>query len=145
MIRNGLLGLALAVALTAATHAQAAGNAGLVKRGDYPVTTIMTCGHCRTPHGPKGPIMAKTFSGGLSWDEPPFKVTASNITPDKETGLGNWTDAEIKRAITKGVDDEGKHLKPPMGFAMYDNMYDKMTSSDIDDIIARLRTLPAKE
>ncbi len=89
MIRNGILGLALAAALIGTTHAQAAGNAALVKRGDYLVNTIMTCGNCHTPKGPKGDIPGKHFSGGLSWDEPPFKVTAPNITQDKDTGIGN--------------------------------------------------------
>ena len=58
----------------------------------------MTCGNCHTPKGPPQAIAGKDFSGGLSCDEPPFKVTAPNITPDKETGIGNWTDAQIKTA-----------------------------------------------
>ena len=78
MIRTGLMALALGVALATA-RAQA--QSDLVKRGDYLVNTIMTCGNCHTPKGPKGDIPGKDFSGGLSWDEPPFKVTAPNITP----------------------------------------------------------------
>ncbi len=66
----------------------------LVKRGDYLVNGLLTCGNCHTPKGPTGDIMEKAFSGGLSCDEPPFKVTAPNITPDKETGIGNCTDAQ---------------------------------------------------
>ena len=63
----------------------------LVKRGGYLVNTIMTCGNCHTPKGPPATSLDKAFSGGLSFDEPPFKVTAPNITPDKETGIGKWT------------------------------------------------------
>src|SRR5208283_5351920 len=62
-----------------------------VERGSYLVNTIMTCGNCHTPKGPNGDIADKAFSGGLSWDEPPFKVTAANITPDNDTGIGTWS------------------------------------------------------
>ena len=93
----GFLFSLAAIALAATTTAaQAQDKAALAARGGYLVNTIMTCGNCHTPHGPAGEDMSKAFSGGLSWDEPPFKVTAPNITPDKETGIGNWSDADIK-------------------------------------------------
>ena len=64
-----------------------------------------------------------------------------NITESKTKGIGAWTDAQIKTAITTGVDKDGAHLKPPMGFGYYAHM----TDGDIHDIIAYLRTVPAKE
>ncbi len=71
-----------------------------VERGNYLVNTIMTCQNCHTPKGERGaPIFERDLSSGLSWDEPPFKVTASNITQDKETGIGSWTDEQIKTAL----------------------------------------------
>ena len=81
--------------------------------------------------------MEKAFSGGLSWDEPPFKVTAPNITPDKETGIGKWSDAEIKKVLRTGVRPNGVHIAMimPTGF------YDIMTDSDLDAVVAYLRTL----
>jgi mono/diheme cytochrome c family protein len=79
----------------------------LVERGGYLVNTIMTCQNCHTPKGPTGDIADKAFSGGLSWDEPPFKVTAPNITQDPETGIGNWSDAEIKTLLRTGVRPNG--------------------------------------
>ena len=63
-----------------------------------------------------------------------------NITSSKTKGLGDWTDAEIKRAITQGIKD-GSQLKPPMGY----QYYAKMTDADLDAIVACLRTVPAKE
>jgi hypothetical protein len=45
-----------------------------------------------------------------------------NITSSKTKGVGAWSDAEIKRAITQGIDRDGNHLKPPMGFSYYANM-----------------------
>ena len=112
-----------------------------VERGSYLVNTILTCGNCHSPKGPPQAIAGKDFSGGLRFDEPPFDVTASNITPDKETGIGAWSDAEIRRAITQGIDKDGNKLKPPMGFGYYAHM----TDADLDAVIAWVRLLPAKE
>jgi hypothetical protein len=64
-----------------------------------------------------------------------------NITSHKEKGIGAWTDAEIKGAITRGERKDGTKLKPPMGFALYATM----THGDLNDLIAYLRTVPAKE
>ncbi len=75
-----------------------------VARGNYLVNTVLTCGNCHTPKGPTGDIMDKAFSGGLSWDEPPFKVTAANITQDKQTGIGNYTDAQLKTLLRKAAE-----------------------------------------
>ena len=77
MIRFVTICLALGAALIGTANAQSP----LVKRGDYLVNGILTCGNCHTPKGPTGDIMEKAFSGGLRLDEPPFKVTAPNITP----------------------------------------------------------------
>ena len=88
-----ILGLAAAVAMTSAASAESAA----VKRGSYLVNTIMTCGNCHTPKGPTGDIKEKAFSGFLEFDEPPFKVTAPNITPDKETGIGKYSAAQLKK------------------------------------------------
>ncbi len=64
-----------------------------------------------------------------------------NITQSKSKGIGAWSEAEIKRAITQGIDKDGSHLKPPMGFGYYAHM----TDDDLNDIVAYLRTVPAKE
>lgn len=137
MIRNGLFGLALTAALIGTTNAQAAGKADLVKRGDYLVNTIMTCGNCHSPKGPKGDIPGKHFSGGLTWDEPPFKVTAPNITQDKETGIGNWSDAQIKTLLRTGKRPDGTQIAEVMPTAFYGII----TERDMDAIVAYLRTL----
>src|SRR5690349_22964951 len=99
MVRTAVLALTVGAALVGSANAQS----DLVKRGDYLVNGILTCGNCHSPKGPPAAIAGKDFSGGLSWDEPPFKVTAPNITPDKETGIGSWTDAQIKTMQSKGV------------------------------------------
>jgi mono/diheme cytochrome c family protein len=128
------------IALLMLAGAAGAANAqsDLVKRGDYLVNGILTCGNCHTPKGPTGAdIMDKAFSGGLSWDEPPFKATAPNITPDKETGIGSWSDADIKKLLRTGVRPNGVHIAMvmPTGF------YHIMTERDLDAVVAYLRTL----
>ena len=69
------------------------------------------------------------------------KSVARNITSHKEKGLGAWSDAEIKAAITQGIHRDGSKLKPPMGYPFYA----RMTPQDIDAIIAWLRTVPPVE
>ena len=133
MIRTGLLALVFGAALIGTANAQS----DLVKRGDYLVNGLLTCGNCHTPKGPTGDIMEKAFSGGLSWDEAPFKVTASNITQDKETGIGSWTDAQIKTALRKGVRPNGT----PLAMIMPSDFYEIMTERDLNAVVAYLRTL----
>ncbi len=133
MVRVVTICFALSVALIGAANAQSP----LVKRGDYLVNGILTCGNCHTPKGPTGDIMEKAFSGGLSWDEPPFKVTAPNITQDKETGIGSWTDSQIKTAMRKGVRPNGT----PLAMIMPSDFYEIMTERDLDAVVAYLRTL----
>ena len=136
MIRTTFAGVAVAAALVSAAQAQQS-NSDLVKRGDYLVNTIMTCGNCHSPKGPQGDIPGKEFSGGLSWDEPPFKVTAPNITQDKETGIGAWSDADIKMALRTGVRPNGVQL----AMIMPTDFYEIITDRDMDAIVAYLRTL----
>jgi mono/diheme cytochrome c family protein len=126
------------LAVLAATLATANAQSALVKRGDYLVNGILTCGNCHSPKGPTGAdIPGKLFSGGLSWDEPPFKVTAPNITQDKETGIGGWTDAQIKTVLRTGIMPNGAHVAMvmPTGF------YHIMTERDLNAVVAYLRTL----
>ncbi|HMK80415.1 MAG TPA: c-type cytochrome [Xanthobacteraceae bacterium] len=139
MVVRGLLAAA-ALAAAGAACAQAQPS---VERGKYLVTTIMTCQNCHTPKGERGaPIFERDLSSGLSWDEPPFKVTASNVTQDKETGIGSWTDAEIKTALRKGDRPNGVH----MAAVMPSEFYEIITENDLNSIVAYLRTVrPVKQ
>ena len=132
MIRSGLLGIAAVLAVVAGADAQSP-----AERGGYLVNTIMTCNNCHTPMGPNGPQFDKALSGGLRFNEPPFDVTASNITGDPETGIGRWSDAEIKKSLQDGVRPNGVHLAEvmPTGF------YKILTPGDLDGIVAYLRSL----
>lgn len=125
------------VALLAAGSATTAVAQTPVERGGYLVNTVMTCNNCHTPMGPNGPQFDKALSGGLRFNEPPFDVTGSNLTPDPETGLGKWSDADIKKALLEGVRPSGHHLAEvmPTGF------YKILTPGDLDGIVAYLRSL----
>jgi hypothetical protein len=98
MIRPTVL-VATLVACGSSANAQAA-----LERGKYLVNTIMACGNCHTPKDSNGtPILERELSGGLTFTIPPFNGAAANITPDRETGIGDWSDDDIKRAITHGA------------------------------------------
>src|SRR5262249_4565761 len=112
-----------------------------VKHGFY-LATIGHCMECHTPMGPRGREFAtKLGTGGFEFPGPWGKSVSRNITSSKTSGIGGWTDAEIKTAITQGKRKDGTPLKPPMGF----DYYAKMTDKDLNDIIAYLRTVPAKD
>src|SRR5215470_3306106 len=117
MHRVGFFGVS---ALVAALQASSALAQTPVERGGYLVNTVMTCQNCHTPMGPNGPQFDKALSGGLTFDEPPFKVTASNITPDPETGIGKWTDAQIKTLMRKGTRPDGVKVAPIMPTGYYE-------------------------
>jgi mono/diheme cytochrome c family protein len=135
MDRGAVFGFAALLATLPATAALAQTP---VERGRYLVDTVMTCHNCHTPMGPNGPQFDKALSGGLRFNDPPWDVTGSNITPDPETGIGKWSDADIKKALLEGVRPNGGHLAEvmPSGF------YKILTPGDLDGIVAYLRSLP---
>ena len=73
--------------------------------------------------------------GGRDFPGPWGTSTSRNITSSKTKGIGDWSDADIKRAITQGVRKDGSRLEPPMGYPYYA----KMTDGDLDAMVAYLR------
>jgi mono/diheme cytochrome c family protein len=115
-----------------------ADGADQLTHGKYLVETIAGCGNCHTPHLPDGsldPNMA--FAGAFVIEEPVFRAYAKNITPDMETGIGSWTDAQIIDAIRNARRPDGTFLGPPMSFGWYKRMSD----TDVKAIVAYLRTV----
>jgi hypothetical protein len=78
----------------------------------------------------------KSGAGGFVFNGPWGASVARNLTPH-ESGLKNWTDMEIARAIREGVSRDGSKLKPPMAFAFYRNIGDE----DMKALIAFLRSM----
>lgn len=112
----------------------------LLERGKYLVEGIVACGNCHVQRGERGePLFAKGLSGGMVFDEPPFKAIASNITPDAETGIGKWTDAQLALAIREGVRPDKSIIGPPMPV----EFYRKMSDSDLAAVVAYLQAQPA--
>ncbi len=108
-----------------------------VERGRYLVESIAGCGNCHSLQDANGPVPGRELAGGPPMKEPVFEVYPSNITPDPETGIGAWTDAEIVRAIREGVDREGRVMGPPMPFWLYRGIAD----DDVNAMVAYLRTV----
>jgi len=109
----------------------------LLERGAYLVNGIAGCGNCHTPRG--GPMKGVELAGGFSFggDKAPFKSYAANITPDRETGIGKWTDAQLVTAIREGKRPDGSVIGPPMAIDFYKYMSDR----DAKAIVAYLRSV----
>jgi len=110
-------------------------NNATVDRGEYLVRNVAVCGGCHSAD-PQNPDAA--LSGGREFRNWRIGVArASNLTSDRDTGLGAWSDAEIVRAIRNGVDREGHLLIPVMPFEWLDNLSD-------DDAFAIARYLKSQ-
>jgi mono/diheme cytochrome c family protein len=136
--------LTLVVGAMATAGARPAAAETPLERGRYLVTTILACGNCHTPKDRDGrAIPGKELAGaGLSFDIPPFAGVAANLTPDVETGLGAWSDAEIKRAITHAERPaRGPLAGQPLGQPMAANFFKAILPADLDAIVAYLRAL----
>ena len=114
-----------------------------VERGAYLVNTILACGNCHAARDANGQIIAdKGLAGGRVFATPAFSVATSNITPDVETGIGSWTDAEIKRALVEGIRPDHHRLPGvPLAAIMPANFYKALLPEDLDAIIAYLRSV----
>ncbi|MGZ5214915.1 MAG: c-type cytochrome [Caldimonas sp.] len=115
-----------------------------LERGRYLVTTIMACGNCHTPKDAQGRAVPgkELAGGGVRFDLPPYAGAAANITPDKETGIGAWNDAEIKRALTHGErPDHGPLAGQPLAVPMAANFFKAILPGDLDAIVAYLRSV----
>jgi mono/diheme cytochrome c family protein len=106
-------------------------TAGEIARGKYVFGATGGCG-CHTE--PKGPVNA----GGRRHDGPFGTIYSTNITPDRETGIGDWTDAQVVAAIRLGRRPNGERLLPVHPFPLFNGM----AEDDLRVLVAYLRTLP---
>src|SRR6516162_3250238 len=121
---------ALAAMLLATASAKAETT---VERGRSLATTIGGCGNCHTPrHGGtlEGKVVPGTqLSGGAELDEDIGHLSMPKITPDTDTGIGEWTNAQIVTALRDGKRPDGKILGPPMPIPVYRNLSDNDASA----------------
>ncbi|WP_207484752.1 c-type cytochrome [Arenibaculum pallidiluteum] len=112
-----------------------------VKRGEY-LSRIMDCTGCHTPGGLTGKPEADRYLSGseLGLAIPDLGVFyPPNLTPDDETGLGTWSEADIVRALRTGTRPNGRILAPVMPWVSYASL----TDGDAAAIAAYLKSLPA--
>jgi hypothetical protein len=107
------------------------------------VNGILACGNCHSPKDAAGrEIKDRTLSGGAFFTTPAFDAAASNITPDRETGVGNWTDAELKRAMIVGVrPNHGRLAGSHLAAVMPVSFYKALLPRDLDAVVAYLRSV----
>src|ERR1700677_4849221 len=84
----------------------------LIARGAY----LVRAGDCRACHNIPG---GKPFAGGFAFRLPFGTIYSTNITPDKETGIGTWSDDDFVRALHQGIAKDGTHLYPAFPYASY--------------------------
>ena len=114
-----------------AVRAQGA-DADLVKRGEY----LVTAGDCAACHTVPG---GKPFAGGHALNTPIGVIMTPNLTKDKETGLGNWTEEDFWKAMHEGISKEDGYLYPAFPFAWYT----KISRDDVKAIWAYLQSQEA--
>lgn len=103
-----------------------------LERGEY----LARAGDCVACHTAEG---GKPYAGGMALDTPFGKIMVSNITPDKETGIGGWTDKQFIDAVRNGKGIHGENLYPAMPY----NVYSKVSDTDLKEMKAYLNTIPA--
>ncbi|MFZ5472218.1 MAG: c-type cytochrome [Myxococcota bacterium] len=129
-----------------ATNVPPPDKSNQVKYGEY----VMRLGHCWECHAATSDGMPRQeddplwMAGGRVEELPGLgKVPIRNLTPDKETGLGNYTAEQIKQAMRTGTRLDGKKMAPPM--SLYISHWSTMTDEDLDALVSYLQSLkPAK-
>ena len=111
----------------------------LVKYGEYLAGPVAHCVECHTPFLPEGrPDLTRVGAGGLPFHGPWGVSYAANLTPDPDTGLGNWKDGEIIASLY-GARRGGGRVLPPMPTHHYAQ---GLAEGDLRAILAYLRALP---
>jgi mono/diheme cytochrome c family protein len=120
----------LATCLSLSLSGPARADEAAVARGRY-LAILGDCAGCHTlPHG-------AAFTGGLSFNTPFGTIYSTNITPDRDTGIGGWSEADFSRALHDGVAPGGKHLYPALPYVYFT----RITPQETSDLFAYLKTL----
>lgn len=108
-------------------------NPDLVRRGEY----VAKAGDCLACH--TAPESNQTYAGGLPFASPLGTMYTPNITGDKETGIGKWTEAQFAKAMREGVSPDGSFYYPAFPYLYFNNM----TDADLKALFAYLKAVPA--
>ena len=142
--RSLLVGLAMSVVTAGIFVGSVSGDAPGAPAGKRPFDAALIArgaqlsaiGNCATCHTRRG---GKSFAGGLPLKTPFGVIYSTNITPDLETGIGAWTDADFLRAMHDGVDRAGRNLYPAFPF----DHFTRVTDEDVGAIYAYIMTRDA--
>jgi len=112
-------------------------------RGQYLVNGVVGCLECHSEHdwkAPGAPVVAGKAGAGQIFplEGLPGRIVAPNITPDRETGTGRWTDDQLARVIREGISHDGRALFPLMPYQRFRTMSDE----DLASVVVYIRTLP---
>ncbi len=115
-----------------------------VERGKYIFNSAAACVDCHSEHDKTTsdhPVRADMRGAGeiMPFADLPGRIVAPNITPDPQTGAGNWSDDQIARAIREGVGNDGRALFPMMPY----QHYRKMSDEDVASVVVYMRSMPA--
>jgi mono/diheme cytochrome c family protein len=130
LLLTALLGI-LACAPPGLANESGAQDFQQIERGRY-LAAAADCSGCHTDPQGGGP-----YAGGRPIQTPFGRVLAANITPDRDTGIGAWSDAEFDAAVRGGKMPNGSRLYPAMPYAYYT----RMTQEDVQALRAYLNTL----
>ncbi len=125
-IRSTIVSLALLMS----AYPAFADDQDLVKKGEY----LVTAGDCVACHTEPG---GQKFAGNYVLPTPVGGIPTPNLTPDKETGIGNWSDEQFYKAFHDGIGDHGEYLYPAFPFPWFT----KVTKDDAKAIKAYLFSL----
>lgn len=111
-------------------------NAVMLRRGEY----LTKAGDCMACHTNKTEAeKTQIFAGGLAMQTPFGTIYSPNITPDKETGIGKWTDAQFIKAMREGISPQGHYYYPAFPYLYFN----RISIEDLKAIKAYLDTIPA--
>ena len=131
-IVTGLISLSLVPAVRVSAQGATFSN---IAQGRY----LVTAGDCASCHTAK---KGKSFAGGRAIDTPFGILYSTNLTPDTETGIGQWSEQDFYNAMHTGIRRDGKHLYPAFPYPWFS----KLTRNDVDAIKTFLDTLaPVKQ
>lgn len=107
----------------------------LIKKGEY----LTKAGDCIACHTDTSKAHAKPFAGGLPMPTPFGTIYSPNVTPDKQTGIGGWSEADFKRAMHEGKDPHGRFYYPAFPYLYFNTV----KNEDIKALKAYFDQLPA--
>jgi len=113
-----------------------------VALGRYLVEAVSGCRNCHTPAGRAGPEPGMLLAGKQLAVAPGHTVLVANITPDRETGIGRWSEGEIARYLRTGRRPDGELAQSLMA-ALIISSFSHFTPEEARAIAAYLKTVPA--